>query len=157
METLKPSKKIAILSSVVIVVIATFAAATLAGCFKAHAASCEPSTNAPYSGSSVQLATNYYEFSEANLYQAQQTGRTVLYFWAPWCSTCSALDIELLEGKTSIPNGITLLRVPYDQASDLKQKYNVTVQHTFVQVDTEGELITAWVGGDIVDFSRYIK
>lgn len=157
MKTRDSKNTIAISISIAVVMLATFTAVSYLGCSTAKAITCSTSSPTTVSVKGSQLADNYYEFSEANLYQAQQQGKTVLYFWAPWCATCSSLDLELQEGKTSLPNGITLLRVPYDEASDLKQKYAVTMQHTFVQVDHEGNLVTSWVGGSIVDFSRYIR
>jgi hypothetical protein len=36
--------------------------------------------------------------------------------------------------------------VNYDNSTALKQKYAVTYQHTFVQVDKDGNLIKKWSG-----------
>ena len=37
-----------------------------------------------------------------------------------------------------------ILLVDFDTATDLKQKYGVTLQHTLVQVDSSGEAIEQW-------------
>ena len=47
---------------------------------------------------------------------------------------------------TSIPEDVHILVVDYDAAQDLKKKYAVTYQHTFVQVDAEGKLLKKWSG-----------
>ena len=46
-----------------------------------------------------------------------------------------------------IPKDVTILRVNYDDATDLKELYSVTGQYTFVQVDNSGKLIKKWRGG----------
>lgn len=70
----------------------------------------------------------------------------MLFFKANWCSTCIALDRNILDQHDNIPQDLTILEVNYDDAVELKKKYNVTVQHTLVQVDAEGVMITKWLG-----------
>ncbi len=71
---------------------------------------------------------------------------TVLFFAASWCPTCREADENLTAAKDELPAGLTVVKVDYDGATDLRQKYGVTVQHTFVQVDAEGKELTKWVG-----------
>jgi thiol-disulfide isomerase/thioredoxin len=98
---------------------------------------------------SVKLGPNYATYSDAALQQAQaENKQLLLYFWAPWCSTCSALDDQLQETVERLPPQVQVLRVPYDDAKQLKQKYQITVQHTLVKLDESGEAIDKWVGGD---------
>jgi hypothetical protein len=47
-----------------------------------------------------------------------------------------------------IPAGVTILEVNYDTATDLKQKYGVTTQHTLVQIDANGTLVSKMSGGN---------
>ena len=47
---------------------------------------------------------------------------------------------------STIPNGLTVVSVDYDEATELKQKYGVTVQHTFVQVSPDGSELAKWSG-----------
>jgi hypothetical protein len=35
----------------------------------------------------------------------------------------------------TIPDNINLLKVDYDTYTDLKEKYSITMQHTYVEVD----------------------
>jgi len=46
----------------------------------------------------------------------------------------------------AIPAGVTIVKVDYDTATDLKRRYGVTMQHTFVQVDGSGEAVKKWSG-----------
>ncbi|MEK7564045.1 MAG: hypothetical protein AAB510_00550 [Patescibacteria group bacterium] len=47
---------------------------------------------------------------------------------------------------SKIPSDLSILDVDYDNSSDLKKKYGVTYQHTFVQVDKDGNMIKKWNG-----------
>jgi hypothetical protein len=37
----------------------------------------------------------------------------------------------------------------YDKAAELKAKYRVTVQNTYVQIDTNGKQKAIWMGGGV--------
>lgn len=72
------------------------------------------------------------------------SGDIVLFFRASWCPTCRAADADIRAHADDIPSTLTILDVNYDTATTLKQKYGVTYQHTFVQVDAQGNLIKKW-------------
>ena len=74
------------------------------------------------------------------------TGQVVLFFRAGWCPTCRAVDADIKAHLGAIPEKLTILDVDYDASTDLKTKYGVTYQHTFVQVDAKGNLIKKWSG-----------
>ena len=48
-----------------------------------------------------------------------------------------------------IPAKTTVVSVDYDQHTDLRQRYGVTTQHTFVQIDTNGEKTRQWVSTSV--------
>ena len=73
----------------------------------------------------------------------------VIYFSASWCPSCRVLKASLNTEK--IPERLGIYDVDYDTATELKQKYSITSQHALVQVDSEGNLITKWLGGNDVD------
>lgn len=79
-------------------------------------------------------------------------GKVVLFFHADWCPICRPLDAELV--SKGVPEGIHVLKVNYDTASELKKKYGVTYQHTFVQVDAQGNLIAKW--GDAITLAQVL-
>ena len=99
------------------------------------------------SNKSVSVSLNYLDYSESFLTRANE-GKVVLFFKANWCPTCNALDKDVLKNLNKIPEDVTILKVDYDVASDLKKKYEVVTQHTMVQVDAQGNEITKWVGGN---------
>ncbi|MCD2442040.1 thioredoxin family protein [Agromyces sp. SYSU K20354] len=70
-------------------------------------------------------------------------GPKVLFFHATWCPKCRQLDEELR--TQGAPDGLTVFKVDYDNRTDLRQKYGVTLQTTVVFVDDRGELISRTV------------
>ena len=71
--------------------------------------------------------------------------KTILFFYAPWCGDCQAFDKVLREGP--IPAGVQILKVDYDSRQDLRQKYGVTKQSTFVELDDDDDYDhDIWVG-----------
>jgi len=86
---------------------------------------------------------SYTDYSTAKLANAEN-GKVVLFFHAPWCPTCKEANTNFETSQA--PDGLTLLKVDYDSSRDLKKKYGVTYQHTFVQVDKDGNLIKKWNG-----------
>ncbi len=82
-------------------------------------------------------------------YAAPITGKTnVLSFAAlAWCPSCRAFDASIKQNLSQIPSDLVIHKVDYDTATALKQKYGVTIQHTFVQIDDNGNLIKKWIGG----------
>lgn len=73
----------------------------------------------------------------------QTAGTKVLFFHAPWCPKCRALDEELV--ADGAPDGVTVFKVDFDSRGDLRQKYGVTLQTTVVYVDDAGEKLSSTV------------
>lgn len=96
-------------------------------------------------GAMMKKAGTYEAYAPEKLALAN-TGDVVLFFRASWCPTCKSLDANIKANKDGIPEGVTILDVNYDDSAALKQKYGVTYQHTFVQVDSLGNQIAKWSG-----------
>ena len=90
--------------------------------------------------------SSYEMYAPEKLVNAE-AGNVVLFFRAGWCPTCRTVDSDIKANMKNIPANLTILDVDYDKSSDLKKKYGVTTQHTFVQVDSKGNLIKKWTGG----------
>ncbi len=89
---------------------------------------------------------SYEVYSPEKINLASSTHHVVLFFRASWCPTCIGLDNDIRSNMSKIPKDLTILDVNYDNSIDLKKKYGVTYQHTFVQVDKDGSLIKKWSG-----------
>ena len=75
----------------------------------------------------------------------------VLFFNASWCSTCKEARENLEADPAAIPAGLTIVKVDFDDSDELRQKYGVTVQHTFVQIDSDGNELAKWNGSVTAD------
>ena len=94
----------------------------------------------------MMKAGSYEAYSPEKVMLASSTHDVVLFFRASWCPTCIAVDKDIKANLGKIPSDLAILDVDYDNSSDLKKKYGVTYQHTFVQVDKDGNLIKKWSG-----------
>lgn len=70
----------------------------------------------------------------------------VLFFAATWCYTCQAAEKSL--DTDGVPDGLAVVKVDYDSQTDLRKKYGVTVQHTFVHIDDSGAALKKWSGSE---------
>ena len=73
---------------------------------------------------------------------------TVLFFHAGWCPLCRA-DMQQIDSRLHELGNIVVVVVDYDRNPGLKKKYGVTYQHTYVQIDGDGEQIALWSGGGV--------
>jgi thiol-disulfide isomerase/thioredoxin len=104
-----------------------------------------PMGGIPEADTSISTDGNgrYEDYAPGKLAYAAE-GDVVLFFHASWCPTCRATEAAI--GESGIPDGLTILKVNYDTAIELRQRYGVTVQHTFVHVDEDGNEIAKWQG-----------
>lgn len=102
----------------------------------------------------VKDTSRYVEYFDGVL-EEHSDKRRFLFFYASWCPTCRPLDADLRAQGDRIPDDVVIVRVNYndpdtDDAEDaLAQKYDVTYQHTFVEIDTEGNEVKKWNGGQL--------
>ncbi len=101
---------------------------------------------------------SYKDYSPETMTLEQKAGqKVVLYFHAPWCPFCKAADADFKTHTDKIPAGVTVLKTDYDSNGELKKKYGVTYQHTFVQIDASGNEVTKWISGDTELLAKNIK
>jgi thiol-disulfide isomerase/thioredoxin len=70
--------------------------------------------------------------------------KKVYFFHASWCPICQGIEKEINADMTKIPAGVTLIKTDFDSSTELRQKYGVTTQYTFVQVDNNGNETAQW-------------
>jgi thiol-disulfide isomerase/thioredoxin len=93
------------------------------------------------------MAAQYVPYSSTAVSTYAAQGDVVLFFRAGWCPSCRALDADIVSNIKTAPAGLTILDVNYDTATELRQRYGVTTQHTLVQIAADGTLIKKWSGG----------
>jgi thiol-disulfide isomerase/thioredoxin len=67
--------------------------------------------------------------------------KNIIFFSATWCPTCQATNKDIQANLGNIDPKLHILSADYDTSTELKAKYGVTMQHTFVEVDGSGNLI----------------
>lgn len=102
------------------------------------------STPASTPEADVELAAGVYRPYAADAVADAGFDTTIIFFHASWCPECRAFE-QAIE-SSEIPAGVQILKADYDTESELKQKYDVTIQTTFVRVDEDGEELSSWVG-----------
>lgn len=80
---------------------------------------------------------------------AAQEEKTVVFFFASWCPNCILTLSELSEKWSDVEPDITLVIADYDTETELKAKYGVTYQDTFVLLDDQANGAKLWNAGGI--------
>lgn len=87
----------------------------------------------------------YVTLADYNKDPSKYTDSTKVYFFhASWCSICQGIEKEIIADVSKVPAGVTLIKTDFDSSTDLRKKYGVTVQYTFVQVDDSGNKTAQW-------------
>jgi len=100
----------------------------------------EPEAGSQSPGSFITLTeyeTNKATFDDTNV---------VLFFNAAWCSTCKQARENIQAESSALPLDLTIVDVDFENSDDLRKKYGVTLQHTFVQIDSAGNEMAKWSG-----------
>lgn len=77
---------------------------------------------------------------------ATTKGLKILFFHAQWCPQCRQLDADIRAGR--IPDNVTIFKIDFDHAQELRQKYGVTLQTTLVSIDDNGSMRKKYVAYD---------
>lgn len=85
-----------------------------------------------------------------------KTSKIVYFFHAGWCPICNQIEKDIKANPGVIPEGVTLIKTDFDSSVQLRQKYGVNTQYTFVQVNSEGKELKQWPGPNIEDAVKEI-
>lgn len=98
----------------------------------------------------MEGAGAYVTLADYQASMADHAGSTVVYFFhAGWCPDCKAADTALTTPGVTIPAGVTIVKVDYDSNVALRQKYGVTMQHTYVLLDSTGGAVKKWTSPQV--------
>ena len=133
--------------------LALSAVIVLGGCSQANSSSDAMSSAKSPSSATSHCDSACQSYITYDQYQASKDkyadSKVVLFFNAKWCPACRAINEALTSDPGKIPAKTTVVSVDYDQHTDLRQRYGVTTQHTFVQIDTNGEKTRQWVSTSV--------
>ena len=134
---------------VVVIVIAALAVAVGAAAIGVISLGSTPASDLSPPSSAASSA--FTEYTPEVFASVSETDTVVLFFHATWCPTCKQLADDINANVERIPSDVRILLVNFDTATDLKQKYGVTLQHTLVQVNAAGGETERWVGTPTLD------
>ena len=87
-------------------------------------------------------------FIDLNQFNSAQSSyadfRKVYFFHAEWCSICKGIERSMAENPSVIPENTVMIKVDFDSERTLRERYGVTTQYTFVQIDTNGDEVKQW-------------
>jgi thiol-disulfide isomerase/thioredoxin len=114
------------------------------------------------SGTTEVSSGKYVTYSEG-IINSTKDDRRVLFFYASWCSTCRPADKSFIDNEANIPEDVVVIRVNYNdpdtdqEEKDLAKKYGIGYQHTFVEIDAEGNKVNLWNGGGFEELLENLK
>lgn len=94
----------------------------------------------------------YITLEDYNQAKTKYTDSTKVYFFhAGWCPICQGINKEIEADMSKIPAGVVLIKTDFDKETELRKKYGVTYQYTFVQFDNDGKQIKKWTATNLSD------
>ncbi len=107
-----------------------------------------------FCGASLAHALDVKPFSQEALAAAEKSGAPVaLHFHADWCPTCRAQDKALQSLKSEKGLDLTVLTANYDTETNLKRRFKINTQATFVVLKGQTE-VARLVGDSSVEKIR---
>ena len=94
------------------------------------------------------VSAKYQSYLPDSYIQAEGKKR-ILFFHATWCPTCKQANQDIETNLSQIPEDVVIFKTDYDTETQLKSKYGITYQHTFVLVDDQGNPLKKWNGGGV--------
>jgi hypothetical protein len=88
----------------------------------------------------------YAPYTSQVLQTIPPNAKAVLFFTADTCTSCVELDTSIAANRDSIPANVRIYRVQYNQAEELRARYQVSAPHTFVEIDSVGKMVEKWRG-----------
>ncbi len=80
----------------------------------------------------------------------------VLFFHASWCITCRSAERDILKNFSKLGPDTYIFKIDYDTSTELKAKYGVVRQHTFIIFDQNNNVLKQWNGGKTSKIIREI-
>jgi hypothetical protein len=101
---------------------------------------------------------SYVTYADYSGAMSRYDGMTIVYYFCSSSSTvCQQKEAALMSGTGAIPAKVTIVKVDFDMATDVKQKYGVMVSDTFVKVDSTGAKAMTWSGQPVSDVLAALK
>ncbi len=94
--------------------------------------------------------SRYVPYTKA-AFDAAVGKKRVYFFYAAWSPDSKAAEEDIMGSVNGIPKDVVLFKTNYDTEAELKQRYTVTRENTFVWVDDAGNALKKWSGSGTVE------
>ena len=84
----------------------------------------------------------YVDYESGEFLRSISDVKTVVFFHADWCSNCRFFENDI--ESNGVPENVRIVKVDYDKEASLRNIYGVTVQSTFVLLDSNGSVAEDW-------------
>lgn len=83
--------------------------------------------------------------------------RTILFFHADWCPICRKIEEDIIKSPERIPSNVKIVKIDFENSDDLRSKYGVNTQYTFVEIDENQNEIDQWSSISLNDLINKIN
>ncbi len=97
----------------------------------------------------------YTDYSESEFDTLRGNERFVAFFYADWCPTCRNWEKKLMDKKDQLPENAKILKVNYDEETQLAKDLHIKKQSTAVLFNSKGEIVDAIMDPSIDDISKF--
>lgn len=98
------------------------------------------------------------EYTAERLEELKGEGkRFAIFVGADWCPGCKRLTKEIHANQASLPKDTVILTADFDTTLELRREYGVTVKHTGVYFDEEGNHLKTQAGVIFQDFMAHLS
>lgn len=98
--------------------------------------------------------------SEEDAQNLVRNGERVVYFFkTASCASCKTAQKDLDTRLSTYSTPFVVVVVEYDKepGKTLKEKYGISSDHTWIQIDADGNVVTKWQGGTTDELVSNIK
>lgn len=99
------------------------------------------------------IAGDYMVYEEGVIGNGESA---VLFFYAAWCPFCQEKDNSLRQWYTEAEFPMKVYRVDFDTEMELRQKYGIVQQDSFVLINASGEAVTTEVSPSLTQLKRLL-
>jgi len=135
--------------------LALFISLTLTGCS-------EPAASNSSDTNSIAIINEAHGYSD--LYTAERleglksSGKPFAVFvGASWCPGCQRLTKEIHANQSMLPEGTAILTADFDSELELRRSYGVTVKHSAIYFDSEGNHVNTESGVYMSNFMAHLS
>jgi thiol-disulfide isomerase/thioredoxin len=87
----------------------------------------------------VQQQALFEDYSSARLAKYRGERPVALFFHADWCPVCIEIEDTIENNLAQIPTEAVILKVNFDEETELKKEFKITTQSTLVFLDRDGQ------------------